>query len=208
MCRQLGGPGYPRGYRHARSDGQCRRFAGRLLPLRPPAVINCAAYTNVDKVESEPESALAVNGAAVEHLAEICRELDCPLVQISTDYVFGGGTAIGKANRPFREDDPPAPQGVYAQTKLAGERAAAGWKKHLIVRTCGLYARPSDRRAKNFVKTMLQSAAMQKTIRVVNDQRCTPSYVPHVARAIIFLLDASHPAPARGEYITSPTEAM
>ncbi|MGD0656244.1 MAG: NAD(P)-dependent oxidoreductase [Thermoguttaceae bacterium] len=195
-----------------------------LAPLRAEMIINCAAYTQVDKAEKEPDLAYAVNAAAVKNLVRACRELDCPLVQISTDYVFGGERvrdtvgsgqgAVGSGqretasgfkqnshsdlhpssfilhpsfNRPYREDDPPSPQGIYARTKLAGERAAAEYEKHLIVRTCGLYARASDGRANNFVKTMLRLGSKQAEIRVVADQHCTPSYVPHVARAVLFL---------------------
>jgi dTDP-4-dehydrorhamnose reductase len=165
-----------------------------LADLRPDAVINCAAYTQVDRAESEPQQCRAVNATAVEYLARACTRLDCPLVQISTDYVFGGGP---ERTTPYREDDPPSPQGVYARTKLEGEQAAGRHAKHLIVRTCGLYARPSDQRASNFVKTMLRlgatarlasSATGSKEVRVVADQHCTPSYVPHVARAVLFLL--------------------
>ena len=128
----------------------------RMLALRPEAIVNCAAYTQVDKAESEPERCRAVNAAAVEYLARACGLLDCPLVQISTDYVFG---AACPAPRPWREDDPPSPQGVYARTKLEGEQAAARHPKHFIVRTCGLYAQPSDSRAANFVRTMLRLGA-------------------------------------------------
>ena len=162
--------------------------------LRPTAVINCAAYTQVDRAETEPGRCRAVNATAVEHLARACGELDCPLVQISTDYVFGGEAG----ERGYREDDPPAPQGVYAKTKVEGELAAARHAKHLIVRTCGLYARPSDERAGNFVKTMLRLGASGKPLRVVADQHCTPSYVPHVAQAVLFLLDTKGTAPDAG----------
>ena len=99
-------------------------------------------------------------------------------------------------NRPFREDDPPAPQGVYARTKLAGELTAKKYEKHLIVRTCGLYARASDSRAHNFVKTMLRLGRTQSEIRIVADQHCTPSYVPHVARAVLFLAGFTKAKPA------------
>ena len=128
-----------------------------------------------------------MNVAAVEHLARACGMLDCPLVQISTDYVFG---AMRMAPRPWREDDPPAPQGVYARTKLEGEWAAARHPQHLIVRTCGLYARPSDQRAANFVRTMLRLGSTRPELGVVADQHCTPTFVPHLARAIMFLLGA------------------
>jgi dTDP-4-dehydrorhamnose reductase len=174
--------------------------------LQPAAVINCAAYTQVDKAESEPEKCRAVNAVAVEHLARACGKLDCPLVQISTDYVFG---AARPDPRPWTEHDPPSPQGVYAQTKFEGERAAAGHpkRKHLIVRTCGLYARPSDPRATNFVKTMLRLGAARPEVRVVADQLCTPTYVPHLARAILFLLDHGGASVPWGIYHVTSTGA-
>jgi dTDP-4-dehydrorhamnose reductase len=165
----------------------------RLDDLRPRAVINCAAYTQVDRAESEPQQCRAVNATAVEHLARACDRLDCPLVQISTDYVFGGQP---DRNTPYREDEPPSPRGVYAQTKFEGEQAAARHEKHLIVRTCGLYARPTDERAGNFVKTMLRLGRAGKELRVVADQRCTPSYVPHVAQAVLFLAGMTRGEPA------------
>jgi dTDP-4-dehydrorhamnose reductase len=98
--------------------------------------------------------------------------------------VFGASCS---APRPRRETDPPSPQGVYARTKREGEQAAARHPKHLIVRTCGLYARPSDPRATNFVRTMLRLGATRPELRIVDDQHCTPTYVPHLARAIMFL---------------------
>ncbi len=173
------------------TDGDAVRRT--LRELQPEAVINCAAYTQVDRAEAEPEAARAVNAAAVEHLADACAELECPLVQISTDHVFDGPP---DRTRPFGEDDRPSPRGVYAATKLDGERAAVRCAKHLIVRTCGLYARPSNRpaeedRARNFVKTMLRLGAERAKLRIVADQFCTPSYVPHVARAVLLLLQAA-----------------
>jgi len=153
--------------------------------LAPRAVIHCAAYTAVDQAENDIDRCQTVNVTAVETLAIACRELDIPLVQVSTDYLFAGSPGLG---RPWREDDPPSPKGVYAVTKHEGELAAACWKKHTIVRTCGLYARPSHLAAKNFVKTIVRLARSQPKLRVVDDQTCTPSYVPHVARAIMFLL--------------------
>ena len=161
--------------------------------MAPDAIIHCAAYTQVDHAEVEPERCRAVNVGAVASLAQACRRLDCPLVQISTDYVFGGPPDRGV---PYREEDPPSPQGVYARTKLEGEHAAAEAPKHLIVRTCGLYARPSHQEARNFVKTILRLAQSKPKLRVVHDQTCTPSYVPHVSRAILFLLGVGGTGPA------------
>jgi dTDP-4-dehydrorhamnose reductase len=176
----------------------------KMLRLGPDAIINCAAYTQVDEAETEPEKCQAVNATAVEHLALACAKLDCPLVQISTDYVFGQSP---EDPRPWREDDRPSPQGVYARTKLAGEQAAIAYPKHLIVRTCGLYARPSGQRAANFVRTMLRLGAARQELRVVADQHCTPTYVPHLARAILFLLgqDGS-PAPWGIYHVTNTGE--
>ena len=194
LCRQLGTGAIPLDVDTLDlTDGQAT--VDRMLLLKSDAIINCAAYTQVDKAESEPEKCRAVNAAAVAHLARACGMLDCPLVQISTDYLFG---AVCASPRPWREDDPPSPQGVYAATKLEGERAAVGHAKHLVVRTCGLYARPSDQRAANFVRTMLRLGATRPELRVVADQHCTPTFVPHLARAILFLLGASdtNPRPA------------
>jgi len=187
LCRELGSDAIPLDIDTLDlTDGPAA--VDRMLRLKPAAIINCAAYTQVDKAESEPEKCRAVNATAVEHLARACGRLDCPLLQISTDYVFG---AECPAPRAWREDDPPAPQGVYAATKLEGERAAARHPKHLIIRTCGLYARPSDDRAANFVRTMLRLGSTRPELRIVADQHCTPTYAPHLVRAILFLLGAS-----------------
>lgn len=177
--------------------------ASRLERWRPRAVVNCAAYTQVDRAESEPQAARAVNAEGVGHLVEVCRRLDCPLAQVSTDYVFAGSAPRG---RPWREDDPPSPLGVYAATKYEGEQFAAAAPKHWIIRTCGLYARPSDRAARNFVRTMLRLAAEGRDLGVVADQHCTPTYVPHLARAIVFLLGgADRPAAPWGLYHVTNT---
>ncbi len=158
-----------------------------LRSVRPTAVINTAAYTQVDRAEQEAERCWTINSAGVGHLAEACDELACPLVQISTDYVFGSDAARCV---PYREDDAPGPQGVYGQSKLGGERQAARAARHLIVRTCGLYGKPGPKTPGNFVDTMLRLGKERGSLRVVGDQHCTPSYVPHVARAILFLLNS------------------
>ena len=161
-----------------------------LLDLGPGAVINTAAYTLVDRAEQEVERCRRINAEGVGHLAEACRRLDVPLVQISTDYVFGRDLT---RNTPYREDDDPGPLGVYAQSKREGEVRAAVWPKHTIVRTCGLYGRRGPQTsASNFVDTMLRLGRQGKPLRIVDDQHCTPSYVPHVAQAILFLLEAGH----------------
>ena len=201
LCRQLGADAIPLDIDTLDlTDGQA--VGDRMAALRPAAIINCAAYTQVDKAETDAEMCRAVNATAVEHLARACALLDCPLVQISTDYLFG---AVCPSPRPWREDDEPAPQGVYARTKLEGEQAARRYPKHVIVRTCGLYARPSDPRAANFVRTMLRLGSTRPELRVVADQHCTPTYVPHLARALLFLVGARtvRPAPWGTYHVTN-----
>ena len=181
LCRQLGGESV------ALSRAQCdiTNFAATresLLRLSPDAVINAAAYTNVDLAESNSGECFRLNADAVGNLSVVCDELDVPLVQISTDYVFSGDST---RNSPFKEDDSPCPNGVYAQSKLAGEIAAARCRKHLIVRTCGLYGPGSK---PNFVGTMLRLGRERRAIRVVADQRCTPTFVGHAANGSITLL--------------------
>jgi dTDP-4-dehydrorhamnose reductase len=153
----------------------------------PDVVVNCAAYNLVDKAESEPDAAFAVNAWAVRELAAACREANAKLVHIGTDYVFG--LDAGRTT-PYAEDDAPGPVSVYGLSKLAGEylvRTLA--PRHLVIRTCGLYgAWGSGGKGGNFVETMLRVAGQGKPLRVVNDQHCTPSYTKDVAAAIVGLI--------------------
>ena len=151
-----------------------------LSALRPKIVINCAAYNFVDRAETEPEAAFAVNAWGVRHLATACRDLDCTLVHFSTDYVFG----LDEQRRtPYTEADAPGPMSVYGLSKLAGEYLVrALCPRHFVIRTCGLYGVwGSGGKGGNFVETMLKRAREAKPLRVVNDQRCTPSYAVDVA---------------------------
>jgi dTDP-4-dehydrorhamnose reductase len=159
-----------------------------LESLRPDVVINCAAYNLVDRAESDPDAAFAVNTWAVRNLALVCRDLDCLLVHFSTDYVFGLDT-----NRctPWRETDAPGPVSVYGLSKLAGEHLVrALCPRYLVLRTCGLYGPPgSGGKRGNFVETMLRLAGQGQPLRVVNDQLCTPSYTLDVVTALLALLE-------------------
>jgi dTDP-4-dehydrorhamnose reductase len=149
--------------------------------------VNCAAYNFVDRAESEPEAAFAVNAWGLRELARICRDLDCTLVTFSTDYVFG----LDQARRtPYREDEAPGPVSLYGLSKLAGEYLVrAVCPKHLVIRTCGLYGVwGSGGKGGNFVETMLRLGAQGKPVRVVNDQICTPSYTADVAAATVALI--------------------
>jgi dTDP-4-dehydrorhamnose reductase len=158
--------------------------------LRPEAVINCAAYNYVDRAESESAAAFAVNTNGVRDLAIVCRDLDCPLVHFSTDYVFG----LDENRRtPYAESDVPGPVSVYGASKIAGEYLLRSTcPKHFIVRTCGLYgAWGSGGKGGNFVETMLRLARAGKPIRVVADQMCTPTYTVDLANAVVALLSTN-----------------
>ncbi len=159
----------------------------KLSSMRPEIVVNCAAYNFVDKAESEPAAAFAVNTWAVRDLATVCRDLDCTLVHFSTDYVFGLDAA---RTSPWTERDAPGPVSVYGLSKLAGEYVVrATCPKHFVIRTCGLYGVwGSGGKGGNFVETMLRLAAQGKPLRVVNDQHCTPSFTTDVAKATADLL--------------------
>lgn len=193
LCEQLGDRAV--GLGHVELDIADREAVLRVVrEVRPAMVINSAAYTKVDQAEKEPELARAINATAVSYLAEACAEVDSHLVEISTDYVFG---AADSPYVPHVESDPVAPQGVYARTKHAGDEAAAAYPRHTIVRTCGLYGHPDPTsKAPNFVDTMLRLGRERPLVRVVGDQHCTPSYVRHVARAVVFLAEGGH----RGMY--------
>jgi len=140
-------------------------------------VINCAAYTNVDKAEDDTKTAALLNSTAPGYLARACHEGSAALIHISTDYVFSG-----EASRPLRPGDATAPRSVYGATKLAGEREIAqSGCRHCIIRTAWLYSEFG----KNFVKTMLGLFATKDVVRVVSDQVGTPTYARDLARAIM-----------------------
>src|SRR5262249_33437089 len=136
---------------------------------------------------SEPDVAFAVNARAVRDLAVICRDLGCTLIHFSTDYIFG----LDETRRaPYAESDAPGPVSAYGVSKLAGEYFVRSiCPKHFVIRTCGLYGVwGSGGKGGNFVETMLRLAAEKKQIRVVNDQRCTPSFTADVAAATVELI--------------------
>ena len=147
-------------------------------------IVNCAAYTNVDKAESEPDLAERLNGQAPGNLALAMKEVNGLLIHISTDYVFGGEPH----NTPITEDCQGKPTGVYGLTKLHGEQNIIGsGARYLIIRTGWLYSAYG----KNFVKTMLQLTAERPQLKVVFDQVGTPTYAHDLAEAIKVILNAS-----------------
>lgn len=163
--------------------------ASRLAAVRPDVLVNCAAYNFVDKAEAEPEAAFAVNAWGVRALAQACAASQIRLVHFSTDYVFG---LDATRSTPFTENDAPGPVSVYGLSKLAGEYLVRSIAPNaLVIRTCGLYGvHGSGGKGGNFVETMLRVAGQGKPLRVVADQRCTPSYTVDVAEATAALIRA------------------
>ena len=151
---------------------------------KPDIVINSAAYTDVDGCEENRELAYSVNGEGVRNLALACRDIDCPLVHISTDYVFDGS-----ATEPIREDGEIGPISVYGKSKLEGEEAIQEiLDKYFIIRTAWLYGI----NGRNFPKTMLELAENHPEITVVYDEVGTPTYTPDLAEGISRLIETDY----------------
>jgi len=143
------------------------------------AVINCAAFTNVDLCETASKEAFAVNCEGVKNLAQACIKENATLIHISTDYVFDGTKTT-----PYTEEDLTNPQSVYGKSKLMGEKEAEKCRKHFILRTSWLYGE----KGKNFVKTMLNLGRTKEFVKVVNDQIGTPTLASDLAEVIVSLL--------------------
>ena len=155
-------------------------------------IVNCAAYTNVDKAEDDTEMADNINHLAVKNLAEVSAKYKLILIHISTDYVFDGSK-----NTPYLETDPTAPLGVYGRTKLAGEKAVTdSGCDYLIIRTSWLYSSFGN----NFVKTMRRLTAEKDSLKVVFDQVGTPTYAGDLAQAILKIIDSGKYADNAGIY--------
>ncbi|QCX01864.1 dTDP-4-dehydrorhamnose reductase [Aggregatimonas sangjinii] len=149
--------------------------------LRPDFCVNCAAYTAVDKAESEPVQAKRINVDGAKHLAQSCYRHGTTLIHISTDFVFDG-----TKNTPYNEQDVTNPLGVYGQTKLEGEKAIAdNLEAHVILRTSWLYAQHGQ----NFMKTMLRLGKEKGILQIVDDQYGTPTYARDLARFIVRLIN-------------------
>ena len=143
-------------------------------------IVNCAAYTAVDKAEDEPEKAYELNATAVGNMAEVAAEIDVPMVHISTDYVFPGNV-----DKPLLETDTTGPMSVYGKTKLSGEiLLQKRWPKYYIVRTAWLYGK----HGKNFVFTILGLLANKSRIRVINDQYGAPTNAVDLSRALLAII--------------------
>jgi dTDP-4-dehydrorhamnose reductase len=150
-----------------------------IEPFNPALIINCAAYTAVDKAESEPKLAFSTNRDGAANLAAACEKLGVPLVHISTYYIFDGNS-----ERPYDEEHPPNPLGIYGQSKWEGEKAVRSLlKQHLIVRTAWLYGVHGN----NFVKTILRLAREKNELRVVADQVGCPTWAGELADTLAAL---------------------
>jgi dTDP-4-dehydrorhamnose reductase len=155
--------------------------------FRPTAVFNCAAFHNVEVCEREEDQAFAVNARAVKRLAARCAAAQARLVHLSTNYVFDG-----TADEPYDETDLPNPRSIYAISKLAGEHAALAYAPGaLVVRTAGLYGlHGSASKGGNFVTRMIARACEEGALKVVADQRLTPTFTSDLAAGILAAVDA------------------
>ncbi len=169
--------------------------------FQPHFCINAAAYTAVDKAESEPAKAFAINANGAENLAITCKKFNTILLHISTDFVFDAYFSEGiayydrelrlplKSNLGLTETDVPFPSGVYGLTKLQGEQAIqANWEKHFIIRTSWVYSQFGN----NFMKTMLRLASERDSLSVVADQIGTPTNAVDLAEVLIKIIESCH----------------
>ena len=148
---------------------------------RPDFCVNCAAYTAVDKAENDVANARLINVDAVQNLAKICQEFDVNFIHLSSDYIYHN-----RINRPLKETDKPAPKGVYAATKLAGDQAALKENpKTIILRTSWVYSAFGH----NFLKTMLRLGQERTHLNIVYDQIGVPTYARDIAKAILKIIE-------------------
>jgi len=152
----------------------------QILKISPDIVINATAYTAVDKAEEEHQAADRINHLAMANIASICKQLDCWLIHVSTDYVFDGNSEV-----PYKEDNPTNPQGGYGGSKLKGEMAIeASGCKYLIIRTAWVYSEYGN----NFLKTMLRLSTDRDELSIVGDQIGCPTYGQDIAKSIVSIL--------------------
>lgn len=153
-----------------------------FIGAKPQYCINCAAYTAVDKAETEKEMAMLVNGESVGHLAAICKKYHTKFIHISTDYVFDG-----ESETPYKEDDVTGPINVYGESKLLGEQLCMKENDDaIIIRTSWVYSQFGN----NFVKTMMRLMSERNEINVVADQIGSPTYAADLAKAILHIISS------------------
>jgi dTDP-4-dehydrorhamnose reductase len=163
-----------------------------LQAFRPDYCINCAAYTAVDKAESDADSVMLINGTAVGWLAEACKREGCRLIHISTDYVFDG-----TGTQPMKETDPVHPLGVYGRSKLMGEELALrAAPDNIVIRTSWVYSSFGN----NFVKTMIRLMRERKELKVVADQVGSPTFAADLAKALLEIITVIEKAGDRNSF--------
>ena len=174
---------------------QCKSVFNQF---KPNFCINAAAYTAVDKAESEKEKAFNINVNGAENLAKVCKDFETTLLHVSTDFVFSGDfSTLLEMTKGYTETDKPNPTGVYGLTKLQGEQAIqATWEKHFIIRTSWVYSEFAN----NFMKTMLRLASERDSLSVVSDQIGTPTYAVDLANALLKIITACHAEPVEASY--------
>lgn len=180
---------------HGSSEFDLRNPAGLadvITSISPTHIINAAAYTAVDKAESEPEQAWTLNAAAPAEAARAARRLGIPIIHISSDYVFDG-----KSVRAYRPEDPTGPTGVYAKTKLAGELAVTALcEQNWVLRTSWVFSEHGS----NFLKTMLRLAGERDSLSVVADQHGVPTYAADLAQVVAELVTGNANSVPWGTY--------
>lgn len=179
--------------RNTLSIGDPDRVSALFQEIKPDFCINCAAYTAVDKAESEKEKAFLINGTAPGYLAVACRETGARLIHISTDYVFDGSSST-----PLKETDPTDPINIYGASKLEGEQKALATHPDgtAIIRTSWVYSEFGN----NFVKTMIRLMKERPSINVVDDQIGSPTYAADLAAAILHIISAPRFVPGIYNY--------
>jgi len=171
---------------------EARSIERALAGINPTVIINSAAYTAVDKAETDADRAFALNRDGARLLADAAARRGIPIIHVSTDYVFDGNKA-----EPYVEDDATEPATVFGRSKLEGEQAVRDTNpKHIILRTSWIFSSTG----RNFVKTMLTQAAEQDRVRVVADQAGSPTYAPHLVRTILELARRASNDEAEGSW--------
>jgi len=150
-----------------------------IIKTKPDWIVNCAAYTQVDKAETEPDKALLINAGAVKNITEVIKGSECRFIHISSDYVYDGNTYV-----PYKESVSANPLSAYGESKLAGEKYALLHPGSMIIRTSWLYSSFGN----NFVKTILKRGAEKGSLDVVFDQTGTPTYAADLAGAIMSII--------------------
>jgi len=187
LCEELPKAGWTVGAAVARAECDIRDGAAvhaLVEKIRPAAIFNAAAYTDVDRAESEPDVAHAINAVGAENVARAAAALGAAVVHYSTDFVFDG-----ELERPYDERDPPSPQGEYARSKVEGDkRVAAAAPQHFILRVGCLYGRGG----RNFPSTIVRRLRAGETVRADQDRLGSPTWVREVARVSASLAESAH----------------